>query len=340
MPAESSVVTTALPSIDQVVAEFTASQNAAPAPSSAGNEALQAALDDKSNRAPAPQVAETTEEITETSTEEPAPEAPAPAAKAERDPTAAKFAAIARKEREMRDRVKQFEDRQKAIDARDNDIKAREAKLAAVKSSPLKNLKELGVSWQDIIADSVGNYREPVIDPTEQRFMSVEEKLAKVEQLERQVNEKFQMLEQREVQAAIKEVDDNIVATAQDEKYEFIQAVGTEAYSLVKEVMAEYFHTNQKLLDYNEACDIVEQYYEKEYVSKFLNTKKVKARAATTSTPAAAPTKPVTPRKEAKETASTLTQSHKTATQATIDVDKMPRNEAIAHLAKQLRFRE
>ncbi len=336
-----SVVVNPLPSIEEVISQM----SAAPAAKSAGMDQLQAAMDDKSGRVAA-EVPELLEENSESVKAEPVSE---PAAAAERDPTAAKFAAIARREREARAREKQAEDRQRQIDARNKELDARdaaaaakEARIAELRKSPLKNLKELGVTWQDLIQDSVGGYKEPEVDPVTQRFVSVEEKLQKIEALEKQVNDKFTMLEQKEMNNAIREVEDNIRDAASDEKYEYIQAVGDEAYGLVKQVMAEFFHKNQKLLDYSEACDIVEEYYEKEYVSKFLNTKKVKGRAASTSTsaPVAAPSKPVTPRKEAKEAPQSLSSSHATAAQATIDLDKLPKNEAIAHLAKQLRYRD
>ncbi len=333
-----SVVVNPLPTIEEVVSQL----SSAPGPKSAGMDQLQAAMDDKSNRSveQVPEIKEQNLEVVKS--------IPEPVAPVERDPTAAKFAAIARREREAKAREKQAEDRQRQIDARNKELEARdtavaakEARLAEIRKSPLKNLKELGVTWQDLIQDSVGGYKEPEVDPLDKRFMSVDERLSKLDALEKQVNEKFTMLEQKEMNNAIREVEDNIRETASDEKYEFIQVVGDDAYSLVKQVMAEFFSKNQRLLDYSEACDIVEEYYEKEY-DKFHNTKKVKGRATSTatSTPAAAPTKPVTPRKEAKETPQSLSSTHATATQATIDIDKLPRNEAIAHLAKQLRFRE
>lgn len=330
---QGSVVLAPLPSVEEIAAQFS---NPTPVDRSAGNEALQAALDSKDLRAPVDaQVAETVEEVVEEAAVEPIVEE---VKEEKRDPLAGKFAAIARREREIRQREKEFEERSKADETRAAQLKEKEERLQRIKSSPIKNLKELGITWQDLIQDSVGQYEEKPVDPIDKRFSEVESKLSKIDEVEKELNKRFQVLADREQQAALQEVMDNIKSTAQGEKYELIQTLGDEAYGLVKDVMSEYFHEHKKFLDYSEACDIVEKWYEDTYVSKLTNTKKVQARFNTSSTqPAKTAPKPVPVKKEAKEPTS-LTNSLNSATQATVDVDKMPRHEAIQYLASKLKF--
>jgi hypothetical protein len=289
---QSSVVLAPLPSIEQVAAQFSPAK-------SAGNEALQAAID---STPPVEAVSEPVieEAVTEeASAPEPAVEEPA---EEKRDPLAGKFAAIARRERELRQREKEYQDRTQQEEARAKELKAKEERLQTIKKSPLKALKELGVSWQDIIDDSVGSYAEKPVDPIDARFTEVEQKLSKIDKVEEELNKRFQVLQDKEQAVALNEVKQNIREVAKDEKYELIQSLGEEAVDLVKDVMAEYFHEHKKFLDYSEACDIVEKWYEDNYLSKFATTKKVKTRftspaqEATKTAPKQAPVK-----KEAKE---------------------------------------
>ena len=116
-----------------------------------------------------------------------------------------------------------------------------------------------------------------------------------------------------------------------------IHQFGDEAYDLVKDVIVEYWNENKKMLDYAEAADIVESYYEREYLEKIALTKKLKSRSPTAKT-AVEPSKPKVP-KEAKEP-STLTNSLTSGSEAKVDLDKMSKADAIAYLAKKLQFRE
>lgn len=317
-----------LPSIEEVAAQFKSQ--------AAGSDVLVAAqnMRDEHSAPVAAEAEEKVEEVQEVAAEQPVEEEKKPEKK---DPMSAKFAAIARREKEIRAREREIENRAKEAEDRIAAIKQKEDRFQTLKKSPLKVLKEeFGLSMADIVQDSLGNYKEEEKDPTTQRFETLEQKLSKLDELEKTIEARFGELRAREQAAAMEQVMDNIRETANSGGYEYIQAVGDEAYGLVRDVMKEYQIQHKKLLDYSEACDIVEKHYEESLVEKLLSTQKAKSRyKPAEKSESSAPSKPA--KKEVKEP-TTLTNQLNASNQATIDIDKMSRTEAIAHLSKQLKF--
>jgi hypothetical protein len=315
-PAQSS---DALPTLEQIIQQVSSQQSAQEAPAEAPVEGAEA---------PAEPVAAEPE---------------AKPVEEKKDPMASRFAALSRKEREIRQKEQETEARMKDFESKFKELQEREAKWNNVKKAPLKTLKELGISFNDLTQDAIGEYKEPEVDPTTKRFNEFEERLSKVDKLEEALNKKFSDLDAKEANIALQEINRNIQATASDEKYELIQTVGAEALTLVKDVMSEYFAQHQRVLDYPEACDIVEKYYE-DYFSKVSNTRKIKSRFETkpvVQTPGQP--KPAAPKqatKEVKEPISTLTHSQAAAAQASVDLDKLPKHEALQYLARQLKFHD
>lgn len=282
--------------------------------------------------AAAPEVAEIVEEVTK---EEESP-------KPKKDPASARFGALSRKEKELRSQMSDFDRRMKEFEARENALKEKETRFSQAKR-PLDLLKEMGYTYADVTQDLLGTYQEPEPDPLDEKLKPHRERWEKVEseseKLAREVEELKNQLVLKEQQETYKQVVGEIRSILNDQdKYELTNAMGDEGLQLVQEVILEYFQQNEVLLDYAEACDIVEQYYENEIMNRVLNTKKLKSRVQPTPAASPQPSKPVASPKEVKQS-NTLTQAHTTASQATVDVDSMSKADAIAYLAKKLQYK-
>lgn len=285
------------------------------------------------------QPAETAEVSQETSEE---PAQPEVEEKKPKDLVSSKFAALSRRERELRAREREFEDRAKAAEERQKQEKEIESKLSQLKKAPLKVLKELGLSYADITQDALGAYEEPKVDPVEERFKTVETSLSKIDEVEAKLEARFNQLAEREANLAMTELMTTIKDTAKDEKYEMIRTMSDQgSYELVRDVIQEYWSEHEQVLDFDEACDIVEKYYEEAFLEKFAKTRKLQSRFQPKASDAKAESpKPsqsrATPTKADGPT--TLRNSQATASEATVDIDKMSKHEAIAYLSKQLKF--
>jgi len=298
---------------------------------------------------PAPDAAPATEVVEEAPIEasEAPVEAPEPVVEEKpqppkRDPAAARFGALAKKERDLRNQMSSFETKMKEFEARENAIKERELRFQAARR-PTDKLKELGFSYADITQDLLDNWKEAEVDPMDEKlkpfkenwdkFEGVSEKLAKeVEQLKNQIALKEQKEVYGQVMGEIKAV------LADTDKYELTNTMGQEGLDLIQEVVLEYYNENEILLDYSAACAIVEEYYEAQIMSKLAGTKKMKSRFAAPSEP----TKPSKPSPATKEPSGskTLTQAHATGSKATPNVDEMTKEQALAYLSKKIIFKQ
>mgnify|MGYP003649158126 CR=1 FL=1 len=275
--------------------------------------------------------------------EEPeAPEAVAEAPQPKRDPAAARFGALAKKERELRNQMASFDNRMKEFEARENAIKEREFRFQTSKR-PTEKLKELGFTYADLTQDLIGNYKEPEVDPLDEKLKPFKENWDKYETANeklaeevRKLQEQISLKDQKEVYGKVM-ADINTVLEDGD-KYELTVTMGKDGTDLIQEVILEYFNENEILLDYSAACDIVEQYYEDQVMAKVAGTKKLKSRFAPQEQPKAAPKQSQAPKESSAP--KTLTQAHTTGTQATIDVDKMSKSEALAYLSKKILYKQ
>jgi hypothetical protein len=271
-------------------------------------------------------------EVAETPKEEPK--------EPKKDPQSARFGALARKEKELRQQMSEFDRKMKEFEAREQAIKDRESRVISAKR-PLDALKELGYTYSDVTQDLLGNYKEPEVDPIDEKLKPIKERWDKFEStgeaLAKEVEQLKAQLVMKEQQETYKQVIGEIKGVLSDtESYELTNAMGDEGLQLVQEVILEYFKQNETILDYKEACDIVEKYYEDEIMNRVLNTKKLKSRVAPPAPPA--PKSSPAPKKEVKEP-TTLSNALSTGSQATIDLDKMSKQEALDYLAKKLQFK-
>lgn len=341
-----------LPSIEEVAAKFAPAAPTGPAPvaerpldeSSAKGGTTSAPVEKLSvtTSAPAPAAEPVAGELAAETVEEEPKQPPKP------DLSASRFAALARREKEARAREAAAEQKVKDAEARSKALEERDSKWARIKQDPLSALKEAGMSLSDIVNASYGKYEAPAADPLDEKLKPLLERSTKTETqaeaLLKQVEELRNQLAQREQSEQYDRVMGGIQTELKSDpdKYELITSFGDEGENLVRDTMVEYWKVNQKVLDYSEACDIVEKHYEEQYLARISKTKKLAARMAQPSaTPAAAAAlKASTPAQKPKEPSSTLNNRMATAPQANVDIDKMSKKEAIEYLAKKLVFTE
>jgi len=308
------------PSLADVVAKHTAPASEAPVATETPEEV--------------PEASETPVEASEPVVEE-TPQPP------KRDPAAARFGALAKKERELRNQMSSFETKMKEFEAREAAIKEREMRFQTARR-PTERLKELGYTYADITQDLLGNYKEPEIDPMDEKLKPLKDNWDKFEgqsaELAREVKELKNQIALKEQKEVYNQVLGEIKSVLADQdKYELTNTMGQEGLDLIQEVVLEYYNENEILLDYSAACDIVEKYYEDQIMSKVASTKKMQSRFA--PQPAAKPSKPSPATKEPSGS-KTLTQAHATGSKATPNVDEMTKEEALAYLSKKLIFKQ
>lgn len=318
----------ALPSLEDVVAQIEEQAPKTPAPEESETPP---AVEGKVEKTPEP------EEDSETPpVDDPKPET------VKKDPAAAKFAALARREREARQRQAEIERTRAEIEERSKKIEERERAISAARR-PSEVLKAHGLSYADVTQDMLGNYKEPEKDPVDEKVSS---RLTPLEEQNKALETKLAKLEATlaEVQSeraenARRSVVNEIIETAKENGHEILLQVGDEAYVLVQHLINDYFKTHKKVLTYKEACDKVEDYYASA-VLRLADTPKMRKQLAprfASETPAA---KSV-PKKEAAEKPNTLTQSLTQGVRAkTSSIDKLPRHEALNELAKQLKYKD
>lgn len=253
-------------------------------------------------------------------------------AEPKKDPLSVKFGALARKERELRAQEANFKRQMDEFNAKQAAAAATPVD-ASIPKNPMEALKKYGFKYSDATEMVLGNYKEPEVDPLDARLKPISDKLSAVEKLEAklaQLEAAAAAKEQSQAyEAAMSQIDEAIGSGS----YEFVQALGEQARDLVRDTIVEYYNVNQKMLDYSEACDIVEKWYDENVVAPILNTAKVKSRLAPPQKPT--PTQPSAPKKPER---TTLTNSLNAGGQATIDIDKLPKDQALAELAKRLKY--
>lgn len=264
-----------------------------------------------------------------------APPDPAP----KKDPASARFAALARREREARQKQADAENRAKAVEDRERQLLERETRLKAVKN-PLDLLKEHGYSYADATQAILGGYKPAEPDPVDtklsEKLNPVSEQVAELRKAQAEALAAIEELKAHRVEVARREVRQSIQAAAQEGGFEYINVMGDEAYTLVEDVIGEHYKKYKRILSYTEACDRVERYYD-EKAQKLRATKKYNAAASTAAPSTKTPTKPSNAPVSAKES-KTLTNSLSASARAKIDIDKLGKNDAIAQLAGQLRY--
>lgn len=254
------------------------------------------------------------------------------------DKFASKFAALSRKEKQVREQEKALNAERQRIKAMETELKRLQERLsgedtslkARLKKEPLKVLEENELSFEQL-SEMVLNDG----NPTPQRMMEQlkaelqREYKTEVEQLREQLKAK----EEREEKERYAQAVDGFKAELKqliDTNDEFELTRANQAYDLVFDVVEEYYNKTGKVLGHDEAARYVEQHLEEE-ANRILQLKKVQSKL---QKPAQPP-----PKVDAKPTSPTL--SNTLSAEAPVNGErKLTREQAIAEAAKLIRWTE
>ncbi len=215
--------------------------------------------------------AELMEEVAEEAAETPeAAEAPP---EPERPDFSRQFAALARKERALRQKEQEIANFAKEREQFEG-TSARLADLQRLaKENPAKLLGELGISYDELTQQVINEG-----NPTEEQQLRLEnERLNnRLEKLEKIYDEQRQQAERAQIKAAHTQLVDNIKNFVDDSNtFEMVQH--HDAYGLVAQVMQEHYNTTKEVLEYGDAAKLVEDHFMAE-AERYLGSKKLQER--------------------------------------------------------------
>ena len=210
------------------------------------------------------EVAEEAAESTEAAEAPPEPERP---------DFSRQFAALARKERAIRQKEQEFARSSKEREQYEG-TSTRLADLQRLaKENPAKLLGELGINYDELTQQVINEG-----NPTEEQQLRLEnEKLqARLGKLEEVYDKQRQQAEQAQVSAARTQLVDNIKNFVDDSStFEMVQHHG--AYDLVAQVMQEHYNNANEVLEYGDAAKLVEDHFMAE-AERYLGSKKLQER--------------------------------------------------------------
>lgn len=199
-----------------------------------------------------------------------------------------KFAALSRKEREIRDRERQVESKiaefeqkmaqleQQMSPSKEEPTEEQVAPLEyRIKKDPIKTLEEIGLPYETLTKLVLNDGQMPA----EMQMKLMREELesdykSKFEELNNKLLEKEKAEEEAKYNQVINgfktEINDFVNSS---ESYELIQA--NDAHDLVYDVIEQYYQENGRILDTAEAADQVEQYLEEELQKVLKKSKKL-----------------------------------------------------------------
>lgn len=208
---------------------------------------------------------------------------------------AKQFAALSRKEKQIKQQEAQFKLQQQTLQQERDTARADNERLkqefdgyrSSIKSSPLQKLREEhGYDFETLTKMQLNDENPTSEMLLDRKANDLETKLtAKIEALEKALAEKEQKVEQEQMDRALNQVKRNITEHlgANPDKYELTTLNGQEHE--VFNVIEVMYETHGKLLSVEEAADYVEKYLEDE-ANKIFKAKKFAARAPAPKTPA------------------------------------------------------
>ena len=210
------------------------------------------------------EVAEEAAESTEAAEAPPEPERP---------DFSRQFAALARKERAIRQKEQEFARSSKEREQYEG-TSTRLADLQRLaKENPAKLLGELGINYDELTQQVINEG-----NPTEEQQLRLEnEKLqARLGKLEEVYDKQRQQAEQAQVSAARTQLVDNIKNFVDDSStFEMVQHHG--AYDLVAQVMQEHYNNASEVMEYGDAAKLVEDHFMAE-AERYLGSSKLQER--------------------------------------------------------------
>lgn len=263
---------------------------------------------------------------------------------AENDQFASKFAALSRKEKDIRAREQEIERKIEEFEARmaqlnkpqieEKEEEQKEPELPLeyrLKKDPLATLESLGVSYEDLTQLVLNDGQMP----TDMQMRLMREELerdykTKFEELENKLTEKERAEEEAKYQETINNFKSEINEFINgNEQYELIQA--NDAYDLVYDVIEQYYEENGRILETQEAADQVEQYLEEEIKTVFEKSKKLGSWRSESAAPQA--------KTEARQSPTLSNSLSAKGIESTAD-RPLSREESLAKLAQHIKWED
>ena len=186
-----------------------------------------------------------------------------------------KFAALSRKERDIRARETELAELEEKFRSMEQEP---EVPLEhRLRSNPLKVLEELGLGYETLTDLALNDGK---LTP-DMQMQLIKDELeadyqAKFQELERRLEEKDAKDQDEKYNSILSGFMDEIKNhVASDDKYELIQA--NDASDVVYEVMEEHYEESGNILSIQEAAEAVESYLEEE-AEKLLKLQKIQSR--------------------------------------------------------------
>jgi hypothetical protein len=186
------------------------------------------------------------------------------------DPSAERFAQLARKEKALRAQARQLQEQQRSM--QEQMSKSQSEWQSRVKSDPISVLAEAGLSHDDI-ANIILNSK-----PEDLELKRIKSELQALKSNQQEQFTKIQESQTAAYEQAVKQVSrevQNLVNS--DEAYETIRA--TKSYDAVVELIKQTYNEDGVLLNAKEASDMVEEYLTDEAMS-LAKLKKIQSKLA------------------------------------------------------------
>lgn len=267
-----------------------------------------------------------------------------------------KFKELSRREKEIRDRQRGVELKEKELEERakqrqtesEDRIKELEERLNKITKGkrPMDVLTAAGYKYQDATEDVLGGWKPREDDPIDAKLTPYEVKLKALEEENAKMRATVEEIEKERRQRKNQEEHQQFADAVKRKigegsgKYELTEKMGSEGIDLVRETMVEYWQKNGVFPEFEDALEWVEEHYE-ELNSRLLTAEKVKSKFPKVEVPTEkVPDKQEAVIKPVDDKPKTLTAAMGSGGEATVDIDKLDRNEAIRVLARRIKFNE
>ena len=205
------------------------------------------------------------------------------ASEPEEDKFASKFAALSRRDKELREREAEInnklallEEKFAALENPSEPEKEPELPLEyRLKSNPLETLKEMGLGYDKLTELALNDGKLT----TDMQMQLMREELeskfgSELERLQNELAEKEKAQEEQKYEEVVNNYMNELTEFVNtDQKYELIRA--NDSVDLVYDVIEDYYNETGRILDMNEAADQVEAYLEEELDRIVNNTQKL-----------------------------------------------------------------
>lgn len=256
-------------------------------------------------------------------------------------PSSSQYVDFLERQREINEREHTLDTRK--VEAEDR-VKALQDELEALKGapkpkSPMEALRSQGYTYEEATEQILGGWKEPEVDPVDEKVGAVKAELAETQKLVQQLTQKLQEREQQDLHARAQQAKENTISMIRDVSAEadfaYINSVGDAGYEAVNDLMVEYWNTYKTALDIKDACAIIDEQYEKMFGGLFQSEKLLKARGLS-KVAQNEPKQKEAPKVERK----TLTNKRTASAPARNQVDGMSNLEAQDEIAKMLVFKD